>query len=61
MSIEDDKKYCYESSQGMHLCCRCIHANEVECGNFMWTTIDENSCKLIRSRYTDEGDDPIET
>lgn len=59
MSINQEKKELYEYSKCKHICCTCIHANEVE---YLWgTTWDCNSCQLIQDRYVKDADDPIET
>ena len=50
----------YNYSNGKHLCCTCIHANEVDSvAGFLMTTQDYNSCDYISERYEGEND-PIE-
>lgn len=53
--ILEDRKYLFESSNGKHICCTCIHATEVDGGNFIMTTMDYNSCDVMTG-----GGDPLD-
>ena len=61
MSILEKRKEFWASSEGRHICCRCIHANEVRDGDFSMTAGDVNSCELIFDYYCDNSCYPIET
>lgn len=53
--ILEDKKHLFEFSQGKHICCTCIHATEVDCCDFLMTTMDWNSCGVMTSEMDEHG------
>ena len=55
MSLLDYKKDFHRSSEGMHLCCRCIHSKNMSEGAFTMTTTDWNSCDVMTG-----GGDPLD-